>query len=348
MNNLFRVSSFIAIKELTYNISSNQLIFYRFFFSGIILLIIFHQNFLKLKLKEIVLGFIGGIFLYLAFLSQTIGINYTSIPKQAFITSLYILFIPIFEYIFYKKKFYKKINLIGIILGLFFIFFDDISKFKINFNKGDFLTLLCALFFALNIIIFKNKQNLNIFNVTIIQFFTVTFFSYFSSVILDKKIIPLEYKYFNKYIFFLIIFCTLINFLFQNISQKKDIKNNCYYCSEKNMADKFKRHIKNIKKNNDLFYNYDDNNEHWGLNINNKNIEIINNNKPNCVAGNAATFRDINYTVNNRKKNKNYDSHIGIYPLCSMNNVINGYKVANSFYEIDLPTILIFFEKKCF
>ncbi|MGL5703358.1 MAG: hypothetical protein ACRCW5_09585 [Cetobacterium sp.] len=128
----------------------------------------------------------------------------------------------------------------------------------------------------------------------------------------------------------------------------KDIKNNCYYCSEKNMADKFKRHIKNIKKNNDLFYNYGDNNEHWGLNINNKNIEIINNNKPNCVAGNAATFRDINYTVNNRKKNKNYDSHIGIYPLCSMNNVINGYKVANSFYEIDLPTILIFFEKKCF
>lgn len=138
MNNLFRVSSFIAIKELTYNISSNQLIFYRFFFLGIILLIIFHQNFLKLKLKEIVLGFI----LYLAFLSQTIGINYTSIPKQAFITSLYILFIPIFEYIFYKKKFYKKINLIGIILRLFFIFFDDISKFKINFNKNPTLCII--------------------------------------------------------------------------------------------------------------------------------------------------------------------------------------------------------------
>lgn len=217
---IFRGSSFIAIKELTYSISSNQLIFYRFFFSGILLLIIFHQKFLKLKLKEIILGFSGGIFLYLAFFSQTIGMSYTSIPKQAFITSLYILFIPIFEYIFYKKKFYKKINLVGIILGLFFIFFDDVSKFEINFNKGDFLTLLCALFFALNIIIFKNKQNLNIFNVTIIQFFTVTFFSYFSSIILDKKIIPLEYKYFNKYIFFLIIFCTLINFLFQNISQK--------------------------------------------------------------------------------------------------------------------------------
>lgn len=230
MNNLFkcillilailRGTSFIAIKELTQDISSNQLIFYRFFFSAIILLIIFHKLFFKLKIKEVILGSIGGIFLYLAFFSQTIGIQYTTIPKQAFLTSLYILFIPVFEYVFYKKIFYKKINLIGIILGLFFIFFDDMTKLQTNFNIGDLLTLFCALFFALNIIIFKNKQNLNIFNVTIIQFFTVTFISYFSSLLIDKKVISLEYKYFNKYIFFLIIFCTLINFLFQNMSQR--------------------------------------------------------------------------------------------------------------------------------
>lgn len=140
MNNLFkcillilailRGTSFIAIKELTQDISSNQLIFYRFFFSAIILLILFHKLFLKLKIKEIILGFIGGVFLYLAFFSQTIGIQYTTIPKQAFLTSLYILFIPVFEYVFYKKIFYKKINLIGIILGLFFIFFDDMAKLR--------------------------------------------------------------------------------------------------------------------------------------------------------------------------------------------------------------------------
>lgn len=217
---IFRGSSFIAVKELSYDISSNQLIFYRFFFSALILLFIFHKNFLKIKSKEVLLGSVGGTLLYLAFLSQTIGIKYTSIPKQAFLTSLYIIFIPIIEYFFYKKIFYKKINLVGIIFGLFFLFFDDLSVLEINFNIGDFLTLLCALFFALNIIIFKNKKDLNIFNVTIIQFFTVTFFSYFSSIIIDKKIISLEYKYINKYILFLIIFCTLINFLFQNISQK--------------------------------------------------------------------------------------------------------------------------------
>lgn len=217
---IIRGTSFIAIKELTQDITSNQLIFYRFFFSAIILLIIFHKLFMKLKINEIVLGAIGGVFLYLAFFSQTIGIQYTTIPKQAFLTSLYILFIPIFEYVFYKKIFYKKINLIGIILGLFFIFFDDMTKLQTNFNVGDLLTLFCALFFALNIIIFKNKEDLNIFNVTIVQFVTVTFISYISSIIIDKKVISLEYKYFNKYIFFLIIFCTLINFLFQNISQR--------------------------------------------------------------------------------------------------------------------------------
>ena len=77
-------------------------------------------------------------------------------------------------------------------------------------------------------------------------------------------------------------------------------------------------------------------------------IEVIINNKPNCVAGNAATFRDINFIVNNSKIKDNYDSHIGIYPLGSLDNVINGYLVGNDFYKLNLPTILIFYDKKCY
>lgn len=122
-----------------------------------------------------------------------------------------------------------------------------------------------------------------------------------------------------------------------------------FYCSEKNMADKFKRHIKNIKKkDSNIFNNYGSNLENWSYILNNKEIEVISNNKPNCAAGNAATFRDINYIVNNKKISKNYDYHIGIYPLCSVKNVIDGYLVGRDFYKLRLPTLLVFFDKKCF
>ena len=54
------------------------------------------------------------------------------------------------------------------------------------------------------------------------------------------------------------------------------------------------------------------------------------------------------FIVNNSKIKDNYDSHIGIYPLCSLDNVINGYLVGNDFYKLNLPTILIFYDKKCY
>ena len=138
------------------------------------------------------------------------------------------------------------------------------------------------------------------------------------------------------------------------ISLKEIFKNynfdfELFFCSEKNMADKFKRHIKNAKKTNtSLFKNYGDNLENWAYVLNETEIEVISNNKPNCVAGNAATFRDINFIVNNSKVKENYDCHIGIYPLCSLNNVINGYLIGNNFYNLNLPTILIFYDKKCY
>lgn len=138
------------------------------------------------------------------------------------------------------------------------------------------------------------------------------------------------------------------------ISLKEIFKNynfdfELFFCSEKNMADKFKRHIKNVKKTNtSLFKNYGDNLENWAYVLNETEIEVISNNKPNCVAGNAATFRDINFIVNNSKVKENYDCHIGIYPLCSLNNVINGYLIGNNFYNLNLPTILIFYDKKCY
>ncbi|MCF0162545.1 MAG: hypothetical protein HUJ88_08220 [Fusobacterium necrophorum] len=129
----------------------------------------------------------------------------------------------------------------------------------------------------------------------------------------------------------------------------KGIDFKLFYCSEKNMADKFKRHIKSVKKKNpELFSNYGKFNENWAYILNGKEIEVILDNKPNCVAGNCSTFRDINYIVNNSKIKDNYGSHIGIYPLCSLDNVVNGYLVGNDFYNLNLPTILIFFDKKCF
>lgn len=111
------------------------------------------------------------------------------------------------------------------------------------------------------------------------------------------------------------------------------------------MADRFKRHINKkdkefpfYKKDNSVFMNVDD-----------SHFEVIKNNKPTCAAGNAATFRAIRYKISSNKIFDNYTSHIGVFPLCSMNNVINKYKAAKYFYDgFDLPTLPVFFGTSCF
>jgi len=124
-----------------------------------------------------------------------------------------------------------------------------------------------------------------------------------------------------------------INVYIKEIIKRHGIDIRSFYVSEKTMADRFKRHIKTaIDKTID---------EHT--------FAIIKDNKPTCAAGNAATFRAIRYKVSSNKIFDNYTSHIGVFPLCSRMNVLNGYRAASSFYnDFSLPSLLVFFGKSCF
>ncbi|HAX91467.1 MAG TPA: hypothetical protein DCY07_04570 [Rhodospirillaceae bacterium] len=119
-----------------------------------------------------------------------------------------------------------------------------------------------------------------------------------------------------------------------------------HYCSEKNMADRFKRHIKTKKKEGGGQFVKNGNN--WEMVVGNERIVVLANDKPNCAAGNAATLRAIRYDITNNKTKDNFTSHVGIYPLCSLDNVLDGHKVATAFYGLDLPTYFVFFGRSCF
>lgn len=62
----------------------------------------------------------------------------------------------------------------------------------------------------------------------------------------------------------------------------------------------------------------------------------------------AATLRAIRYDIANNKVKDKFTSHIGIYPLCSIDNVLDGHKLATAFYGLDLPTYFAFCGKSCF
>lgn len=141
-----------------------------------------------------------------------------------------------------------------------------------------------------------------------------------------------------------------INKLLKNYSKELNRELQLYYCSEKNLADSFKRYIKNKKKNaSDLFFQVvTGEGNTWNMLVDSKVIPVLINDKPNCIAANAAMLRVIRYSIENNKQKDNFTSYVGVFPVCSLNNVLNGYKVANKIYNLDLPSYYIFTGRSCF
>lgn len=98
---------------------------------------------------------IGGIFCGLALtvssLFQQYGVLYTTVSKAGFITTLYIIITPILG-IFIKKKcpWTVWIGAGAACVGMYFLCMTE-SSFTLSL--GDFLTLICAVLFAVHILV---------------------------------------------------------------------------------------------------------------------------------------------------------------------------------------------------
>ncbi len=101
--------------------------------------------------KKVLLGGLTcGIVLFCASYLQTAGLIYTSPGKSGFITALYMVFIPIVGVVMGKKLSPTvPIAVIIAVIGMYLLCID--SNFEIN--KGDVLTIICALFFTAHILV---------------------------------------------------------------------------------------------------------------------------------------------------------------------------------------------------
>jgi len=101
--------------------------------------------------KDLAVGGIAcGLLLFAASSLQQIGIQYTTAGKAGFITAFYIVIVPVLG-IFLKKRIGWKVWL-AVLLALVGLYFLCITG-AFTVGKGDVLIFLCALIFALHIMV---------------------------------------------------------------------------------------------------------------------------------------------------------------------------------------------------
>lgn len=96
-------------------------------------------------------GLCSGIALFIASSLQQFGINYTTAGKAGFITTLYVVIVPIFS-LFLRKK-VRPIMWLCVGMGAVGLYLLCMTDASFSLQRGDMLVLLCAIVFAIHILI---------------------------------------------------------------------------------------------------------------------------------------------------------------------------------------------------
>ena len=139
--------------------------------------------------KSIKVGLLSGLVLTIATNLQQVGLVYIEVGKAGFITSLYILFVPLMGIFFFRKKVAAKLW-ISIVIAIFGFFLLSMFGSDIRLELGDSLTLFCAIFFALQILIIDAFiKDTNAIVVSIVQLMLVFLFT--GVIVLFRDPVPL-------------------------------------------------------------------------------------------------------------------------------------------------------------
>lgn len=135
---------------------------------------------LKTTIKS---GIIAGSVLFIAASLQQIGLIYTTAGKAGFITSLYIVLVPIIGILFKQKTHTKTwIGALTAVIGLYFLSINE----SLTIEFGDFLEIVGAVFWACHILLIDRfVKNVDAIKLSSIQFATCSVLSLITAFITE-------------------------------------------------------------------------------------------------------------------------------------------------------------------
>jgi drug/metabolite transporter (DMT)-like permease len=149
-------STFIVIKSALADATPLVFNAVRMVFAAIVLVVIFFRQLRRLPVGALRAGFEIGTLMWLGYEFQTAGLLYTSASKSAFLTGISVVLVPLLLAIFWRRHVnrYTLAGVFAALVGLYFLCVPPGQGLSLaSLNRGDLLTLACAVAFAFQIII---------------------------------------------------------------------------------------------------------------------------------------------------------------------------------------------------
>lgn len=212
-------SAFAVVKNTLDSFPPAAIIAMRYTVGTALTAIAFRKHLKGLTRGDIARGALVGLLLFAAYVIQTIGLQYTTAGKNAFLTTVYVLLVPFGGCLIFKQKL-RRASLIAagmMMLGIGLLSLDGESG---GLNIGDALTLVCGVFFAAHIIAVERCQKkTNMYALIVLQFAFTAVFAYAYALIFERGM-PLSFSVESVGgLLYLAVFSTTIAMSLQNIGQ---------------------------------------------------------------------------------------------------------------------------------
>ena len=212
------IATQIAIDE---GLSASFIMFVRFTIASMILGGTFRKDIKTMKKRDLKLGIIAGILLFLGFTLQTIGLAFTTPSANAFITATSVVMVPFFSWVAFKEAPEKKafIGAIVCLGGVSIIALSSGGGLKLG--VGDTFTLFCAIAFALHTVSmgqFAPRMNSNI--LTFLQITTAGILSFVMFMVIDRDFTAFTSIRGLLAVLYLAVFSTCVAYSIQTVCQR--------------------------------------------------------------------------------------------------------------------------------
>ncbi|WP_338036983.1 MULTISPECIES: DMT family transporter [Metabacillus] len=204
-------STFVIVQKAIHFMPPHFFNGIRFFAAAVILTMIsIRVTRFRLSKDTLLAGMSLGVFLFLGYAFQTVGLLYTTSSKTGFITGLSVMIVPLLSIWLLRERARKTVYFAAGLgtAGLYLLTLSDFS----SLNIGDLLVLFCAAAFALHIIFTgRFSGSHDAWMLTIVQLSTVSILSFLASGVFEAANVK---ENFGSMFTFEVLFALIITALF--------------------------------------------------------------------------------------------------------------------------------------
>ena len=163
--------AFVGMKEMTAVLPPSWLLGLRFLIAGAVLAVALRKRIARfISRKTVLMGIVLALADFAAFWTQTVGLLYTTPGVNAFLTATYCVIVPFLWWVIARRR-PTVFNLVAAVVALVGIWFVSVSSGALTMGFGEGMTLLCAVFFAVHIVLVsKFSRSADALTLTAVQF----------------------------------------------------------------------------------------------------------------------------------------------------------------------------------